>query len=112
MTNRGLWILAFGAALLGAGLLALNFPVFLDVYDQYGRQVNCGTGYISDLTQAQFAGQTENAGYVNECQSALATRRAWAIPVATVGLLIISGLLVELWRHAAPSHDKADHAHV
>ena len=38
--------------LIGVGLLALNFPVFLDAYDQWGFQIKCGTGYLTDLTQA------------------------------------------------------------
>jgi hypothetical protein len=112
VSNRGLWILGFGIALLGVGLLALNFHVFIDSYDQFGRQINCGTGYITDLTQAQSAVQADQqAGYVGECQSALAARRLWTLPLIAVGGLIISVLLVELWRHAAPSN-KANHAHV
>ena len=27
-----------------AGLLALNFPVFIDDFDQFGFQIKCGTG--------------------------------------------------------------------
>ena len=43
------------AVVLGIGLLALNFPVFLDTYDQWGFQIKCGTGYAADLTQAAAA---------------------------------------------------------
>ena len=48
MTNRGWFILFLGAALVGIGPLALNFPVFLDAYDQWGWQIKCGTGYNAE----------------------------------------------------------------
>ena len=107
MTNRGWFLLCFGGALVGIGLVALNFPVFLDAYDQWGWQIKCGTGYSTNLIQAANPGLPQS-NFVNQCQSALAVRRAWTIPIAVVGWLILSGLAVALWRHASPEREHAD----
>ncbi len=80
------------AVLLGIGLFALNFPVFLDAYDQWGFQIKCGTGYLSDLSQAAAAAGDTN--YVDECQTALATRRLWTIPLAVISGLVLLAVVV------------------
>jgi len=109
VTNRGWFLLCLGAALVGIGLVALHFPVFLDAYDQWGWQIKCGTGYSSNLIQAQIASPAFPPNhFVDQCQSALAARRAWTIPIAVVGWLILSGLAVALWRHASPEREHAD----
>jgi hypothetical protein len=109
VTNRGLFILLLGGAFVGIGLVALNFPVFLDAYDQWGWQIKCGTGYSTNLMQAEIANQAfPQTNFVDQCQSALVVRRAWTIPIAVVGWLILSGLAVALWRHASPDRDHAD----
>lgn len=97
MTNRGFLLLCTGLVLLGGALVALHFPVYLDVWDKYGWQVSCGNGYSSDLAQAQ------RADLVAQCQSALAVRRGWTIPLAAVGGLILTGIGVALFHHAAPA---------
>ena len=51
------------------GLLALNFPVFLDAYDQWGFQIKCGTGYATDLSQAAAVVGQHNL--VDQCETAL-----------------------------------------
>ncbi|MFZ0833401.1 MAG: hypothetical protein WAM92_09995 [Mycobacterium sp.] len=105
MTNRGWLIFCVGAVLLATGLLALNFPVFIDAWDQWGWQVKCGTGYNTDLAQAEIATQAGGRGnLVDACQSALAIRRAWTITVALAGWVLLSGLAIALWRHAAAHH--------
>lgn len=71
------------AVVLAVGLLAMNFPVFLDAYDQYGWQIKCGTGYLTDLTQAAAAVGDEN--YVDQCETALLLRRLWTMPMAILG---------------------------
>lgn len=110
MTNRGWLIFCVGAALLGTGLLALNFPVFIDTWDQWGWQVKCGTGYSTDLTQAEIATQAApQTNLVDACQSALAMRRAWTITIALVGWVLLSGLVIALWRHASAHHHDHDH---
>jgi len=92
-----------GVALVGLGLVALHFPVYLDAYDQWGWQITCGTGYTTNLMQAEIANQAfPQANFVDQCQSALVVRRSWSIPIAVVGWLILSGLAITLWRHASP----------
>jgi hypothetical protein len=80
------------AVILGIGLLALNFPVFLDDYDQWGWQINCGTGYVSERTQAAAAIGDKN--YVEECHTALLLRRIWAVPLVVVGGVVVLAVLV------------------
>jgi hypothetical protein len=71
------------------GLIALNFPVFLDAYDQWGFQVKCGTGYSTDLSQAAATVGQDN--FVDKCETALLVRRMWAIPlVAICGLVLLA----------------------
>nr|WP_082683048.1 hypothetical protein [Mycobacterium sp. GA-1285] len=91
---------------LGAALLAMNFPVFLDSYDQYGWQVNCGTGYLTDLTQAAAASGDTN--YVEQCESALLMRRLWTVPLAVLGG---AGVLVTLVASATTSARESLHPH-
>jgi len=74
-------------ALVVFGLIALNFPVFLDAFDQWGFQIKCGTGYATDLTQAAAVVGQHN--FVDQCETALLVRRMWTIP-----LVAISGLLL------------------
>jgi hypothetical protein len=73
--------------LLAIGLIALNFPVFIEAFDHWGFQIKCGTGYDTDLSQAAAAEGQHN--YVDQCETALLTRRLWTIP-----LVAISGLVV------------------
>jgi hypothetical protein len=73
--------------LVVVGLIALNFPVFLDAFDQWGFQIKCGTGYASDLSQA--AATVGQHNFVDKCETALLLRRMWTIP-----LVAISGLVV------------------
>jgi len=73
--------------LLAIGLIALNFPVFIQAFDQWGFQIKCGTGYDTDLSQAAAPAGQHN--YVDQCETALLTRRLWTIP-----LVAISGLVV------------------
>lgn len=93
MSNRRLLILAVGLLLLMGGLFALRFPVFLGDFDQWGFQINCGTGLHSAFSQAVIA---DSAGthFVDRCDSALAVRRAWSIPLTVAGGLFLSALLI------------------
>jgi hypothetical protein len=80
------------------GLLALNFPVFLDAFDQWGFQIKCGTGFASDLSQAAAAAGQHN--YVDQCETALILRRLWAIPLVAVGsivLVVVGGVAATAW---------------
>ena len=73
--------------LLVFGLIALNFPVFLDAYDQWGFQIKCGTGYASDLTQAAAAAGQHN--YVDQCDTALLMRRMWTMPLVAISAMVL-----------------------
>ncbi len=104
MTARDRLVRVVGIVLLAGGLLALSLPVFLDDYDQYGIQVMCGNGYHSQLLQATVADQDSGrqsapggapvtlrpaTNYVGQCKSAVALRRAWAVPAAGLAVLIL-----------------------
>jgi H+/Cl- antiporter ClcA len=80
------------AVVLAIGLFALNFPVFLDGYDQWGWQINCGTGYATELAQAAAA--VGDKDYVDECESALLIRRLWTIPLVLLGGAVVLVVLV------------------
>jgi hypothetical protein len=73
---------------LAIGLIALNFPVFIEAFDQWGFQIKCGTGYDTDLSQAAAAASQHN--HIDQCETALLTRRLWTIPpVAISGLVVL-----------------------
>jgi hypothetical protein len=93
MSNRSLVILAVGLLLLMGGLFALRFPVFLGDFDQWGFQINCGSGLHSALTQAVIA-DAAGTHFVDQCRTALAVRRDWTIPLAMAGALLLSALLI------------------
>jgi hypothetical protein len=73
--------------LLAIGLIALNFPVFIDAFDQWGFQIKCGTGYGTDVSQAAAAAGQHN--YVEQCETALLVRRLWTIPLVAVSGLVV-----------------------
>jgi hypothetical protein len=85
--HRAFYIGVVAFFLIVVGLLALNFPVFLDGFDQYGFQIKCGTGYLTDLGQAASAAGPEN--YVAQCETALLIRRLWTIPLVAIGLIVL-----------------------
>jgi hypothetical protein len=129
VSNRNLLTAAVAVVLLVGGLLALHFPVYIDAYDRWGWRIECGDGYGADLGQAAIADQgfdpasgepppaavaTGNAvsagnDYVGQCNTALAIRRAWAIPLAVLGWLGLSALAFGMLRsREAPPRSAAD----
>jgi hypothetical protein len=78
--------------LVVVGLIALNFPVFLDAFDQWGFQINCGTGYASDLSQA--AATVGQHNFVDQCETALLLRRMWTIPLVAISGLVVLAVTV------------------
>ena len=84
---------AVGVSLVMGGVFAPRFPVFLGDFDQWGFQINCGSGVQSSLTQAGIA---DSAGthFVDQCHTAVAMRRTWTIPLAAAGALLLTALLV------------------
>ena len=94
------------AVVVGVGLSALNFPVFLDSYDQWGFQIKCGTGYASDLTQAAAA--TGQHNFIDQCETALLIRRLWTVPLAAIAglvlLVVVAASAVTSARETLPPH--------
>jgi hypothetical protein len=87
--HRAFYLGVLSIALVVGGLLALNFPVFIDVYDHFGFQIKCGTGFGANLTQAAEAGG-DNVG---QCQAALMVRRLWAIPMIGIGTILLAAIV-------------------
>src|ERR1700738_5277447 len=93
MSNQRLVILAVGVLLVMGCLFALRFPVFLGDFDQWGFQINCGSGFQSALTQAVIA-DSAGSHFVDRCHAALAMRRGWTIALPVTGALLVSALLI------------------
>ena len=93
--SRGVVAVSVAVILLATGVFALHFPVFIDAYDQYGWQIRCGTGFTTDLSQASSTG----SNFVTRCNNALLIRRAWAIPAAAIGGLMLTWLATATIAH-------------
>ena len=89
--HRAFYLGVLSIVLIAAGLLALNFPVFIDAYDEFGFQIKCGTGFISNLTQAAAANGGDH--YVEQCETALMVRRLWTIPLVAIGSILAAVLI-------------------
>lgn len=98
MSNRQIVLAVLGAALMVAGLSALWFPVQLGQYDRWGMQIGCGRGFSAQLPSPDEA---YGADYTGQCGSALLLRRAWAIPAAVAGGIIVM-LTAAIWIRSAP----------
>jgi hypothetical protein len=88
-----------GLLLAVVGLAALWVPIDLNQHDAYGFPIECGNGFSSNLTQVV---QTSGGDVVNKCQSALFTRRVWAIPSVAIGWMLLT-VFVIAWTRATPS---------
>ncbi len=94
-------ILLVGAIALLVGVIGLVMPVSVPGPDN--GTIGCGNGLVQDLSAAREADNNNPANlpilneviphtnYVAQCQSAVSSRRAWTIPVAVVGLVVIAG---------------------
>lgn len=83
------------------GVIGLLVGVSVPGPDNGG--IGCGNGLVQDLSAAREANNKNPANlpilnelvphsdYVAQCQSAVSGRRAWTIPVAVVGLVVIAG---------------------
>ncbi len=94
MSNQRFMVLLAGVALVAIGLLALRFPVFLSDFDQWGVQINCGSGFGSALTQASAA-ESGGTNYVGQCHAAIAMRRDWTVPLTLVGASMLAWLMIK-----------------
>lgn len=93
MSNQRFMVLLAGVALVAIGLLALRWPVFLTDFDQWGVQINCGSGLGSALTQASAA-DSAGGNYVGQCHAAISMRRDWTIPLTLFGMSMIGWLMI------------------
>jgi hypothetical protein len=87
--HRAFYLGVLSVVLITTGLVALNFPVFIDSYDQFGFQIECGSGFGANLTQAAEAGG-DNVG---QCETALLLRRLWTMPMIAIGSVLL-GVIV------------------
>ncbi len=97
-------VLLVGAVVLLVGVVGLLVPVSVPGPDN--GSIGCGNGIAADSSAAREADHNNpvnlpilnevipHTDYVTQCQSALSGRRAWAIPVAVVGLLVVAGSFV------------------
>jgi hypothetical protein len=100
MNVRWLILLA-GAVVLVVGVIGLLVPVSVAGPDN--GSIGCGNAVAADTSAAQQADNQNPANlpiinqvvphtnYVAQCQSAVSGRRAWSIPVAVVGLVVVAG---------------------
>lgn len=103
MSARAWYIGIGGAILMAIGLFALRFPVLIDGYDQWGWQVECGSGFVANLTQAENAA-VDGTDFVASCQNALLTRRLWTIPLIAAGVVAMVAVLLT----ATVAHEDED----
>lgn len=87
LTTRRLLAMIVMVTLVLVGFLGMWWPVYLSEFDQYGIQIDCGSGFLSDLAQAGRADGT--GGLAGECGTALLIRRAWSIPLMVIGTVVV-----------------------
>lgn len=112
MTLRRI-IMLVGAIVLAVGVIGMLVPVSVSGED--GRSVGCGNAISKDLSDAQAANDrsvadipilediVQHTDYVEECESAVSSRRSWTIPVAVIGALVLVGGLALTGRRGAGS---------
>jgi hypothetical protein len=98
MSNRQVVLAVAGLVLIGAGLLALWSPVYLNQYDQWGMQISCGRGVNASLEQTP---DPHGAGLSSQCGTAMLIRRIWAIPTAIAGWVLLA-MVVAIWARHTP----------
>lgn len=93
-------LLVAGVAALLVGIIALLVPVSVSGPDS---SIGCGNGISADLSEARQVDEQNPANlpildqivpsrdFVAECESAVSSRRSWAIPVAVVGVVLVVG---------------------
>ncbi len=111
MTVRRL-IMAVSAALLVAGVIGLLVPV--QVSNNNGGTVSCGTGFATDLSGARAANDRSGANipilneiiphtdFVAQCESAVSSRRMRTIPLTVIGIVGVAGALLARRTRGAP----------
>lgn len=100
-------ILLVGAVALAVGVIGLLVPV--SITGPNNSSIGCGNGVAANLSAAQqadnnvpndlakvpvinqFVPPQSQTNYAAQCQSSLSTRRAWTIPVAVIGVIVLAG---------------------
>ncbi|WP_319448475.1 MULTISPECIES: hypothetical protein [unclassified Mycobacterium] len=92
------------AAVILAGVIALQWQVHLAAYDRWGFHIGCGTGLQADYDQAtradDAAGPTTSTDYTGQCRSAIVWRR---VAAGSLVLLGAAALIALIPRHAKVS---------
>lgn len=93
--------LLLGVVVVLAGIFGLMAPV--SISDGEGTTISCGNAVVQDTSAARTATEHQltnlpiikdfvsHTDYVNECNTAVAQRRWWAIPVTVLGLVVALG---------------------
>ena len=93
--------LLVGVVVVLAGIFGLMTPV--SISDGDGATIGCGNAVVQDTSAARAATERQvtnlpiikdfvsHTDYVSECDSAVAQRRWWTIPVTAIGLFIAIG---------------------
>jgi hypothetical protein len=98
LTTRRLLAMIGAAAVVLIGFLGMWWPVYLSDFDQYGIQIDCGSGFVSDVSHAQRA----SAALVDDCDTALMIRRSWSIPLMVAGSGVVVALALRGTKVARP----------
>lgn len=100
-----------GRGAVAGRVIGLLAPV--SVTDSNGHSVGCGNAVATDLSEARSANNSNGANipilnqivphtdFVAQCQSSVGGRRAWAIPLAVLGVIAIGATLLTGRRGAA-----------
>jgi hypothetical protein len=102
--NRGMnmrrVLLLVGAIVLIVGIVGLLLPVSIPGPD--GQSIGCGNAVVADSSAAREADNNNpvnlpiinevipHTDYTAQCNSAVSQRRAWSIPVAIIGLVVVA----------------------
>lgn len=90
-----------GVVAILAGIFGLMAPV--SISDGDGATIGCGNAVVQDTGAARTATERQltnlpiikdfvsHTDYVSECNTAVAQRRWWAIPVTVLGLVVALG---------------------
>jgi len=107
VSRRQLLIGTAGLALGLIGLAALWFPVYLDRFDGYGMQIDCGNGLGVHLSLAH----ADDGGAASQCGSAMLVRRVWAIPTVAVGAMLVAWFVAQWARGEQTNPEDAEPQH-
>jgi hypothetical protein len=88
LTTRRLLVMVAVTGAIMIGFLGMWWPVYLPDFDLYGIQIDCGSGFVGDLSHAERSG----GDLAGKCGTALLVRRAWSIPLMVAGTAVLIAL--------------------